>query len=395
MGLNDVIIVQQSGGLGRRLAPTDGVCGFLFNGVAVSGGFQLNKVYRLNALSDLAALLIDEDYDTTNDVLVYENIKDFFRLNPTGELWIYGVDNTLTYQQMVAQKTEALVKGSEGAVKIVACSYNDHLASLPASPIDLDLTIAAAQTVAAQLTAEHYPVSILVEMVGFDVTATITDYRAANARRVTAVVAQNYAIAQDATHLERCAIGLALGTVSLAKVHENLGWVQKFNILGGNLLKTSVSGQEISTLTLAQLNELNDKGLLFLRTHTNIAGLYWNDAPTCVSATDDFAYLENNRAIDKATRVIRTAFLPRLNSPVYVDPTTGQLAPNVVMELESLGKKVITDELATLGEISGFDFTIDPYQDILATSELVCVLSIVPVGTARKITVNIGFSNPF
>ncbi|HRO76865.1 MAG TPA: DUF2586 family protein, partial [Crocinitomicaceae bacterium] len=170
---------------------------------------------------------------------------------------------------------------------------------------------------------------------------------------------------------------------------------QKFNVLGGGLEKAAIGDAEISTLGVSDLNTLNDHGLLFLRTHTGITGLFWNDAPTCTAVTDDFAYLENNRTIDKATRLIRTTFLPTLNSPIYVNPQTGQLAPNVVKSLEALGKKTINDSMLTPGEISGFDFVIDPEQDILATSQLEAVLTIIPVGTARKIIVKIGFSNPF
>jgi hypothetical protein len=78
-----------------------------------------------------------------------------------------------------------------------------------------------------------------------------------------------------------------------------------------------------------------------------------------------------------------------------VDSQNGQLAPNVVAMLETVGSKAITDQLLTVGEISGFTFTIDPEQDILATSQLEAVLGIIPVGTARMIIVKIGFVNPF
>lgn len=394
MALNDVIIVQTSGGLGRKVAPADGVCGLLFNGVAVVGGLQLNTAYRLTSIDDLAALLIDAAYDTTNSVLVFETINDFFRLNPTGELWIYGIDNTLTYAQMVTQKTEALVNGSAGAVKVVGYSYNTALTGIPASPVDLSAVVAAAEVIADTLTASHYPISTAVEMATFDI-ADATDWHSKNARRVSAVIAQNYAIAQNATHAKRCAIGVFLGTISLASVHENIGWVQKFNALGGDLSKASIGGTEISQLTNAQLTTFNDHGLIFLRNLVGILGLYFNDSFTCTVLTDDFAYIESNRSIDKATRLIRSAFLPYLNSPIYVDPSTGKLAPNVVASLEAVGSKTITDQMLSEGELSGFTFTIDPEQDILSTSNLEAVLQITPVGTARKITVKIGFNNPF
>lgn len=397
MALNDVIINQQSGGLGRVLPSADGTCGFLTNGVAVSGGVQLDTPYRLTTIDDLKPLQIDAAYDTTNKVLVYENIKDYFRVNQgKGELWLMLVDNTDKYDEMIENSTEKLVNASNGAIKMIAYSYNTDLAGIPVTPVDLDVAIGKTETVTEKLTTNHYPVSALLEMVGFKKNSII-DYRTKNVRRVSGVIAQNYATSQRADQVasERCAIGLALGTVSLALVHENIGWVQKFNVLGDNLQVASVDGTKVSELTDSEKNDFNDHGLLFLRQHVGIAGLYWNDSHTCTAATDDFAYIENNRVIDKATRLIRTALLPSLNSPVYVDPNTGELAPNVVARLENIGKKAITDQMLVQGEVSSFNFTIDPHQDILATSELVATLTIVPVGTARKITVNIGFSNPF
>jgi hypothetical protein len=94
-------------------------------------------------------------------------------------------------------------------------------------------------------------------------------------------------------------------------------------------------------------------------------------------------------------RLIRAALLPDLGSPINVNPTTGQLTPEVVKKLEVQGKRVIDEQMLNQGEISGFTFTIDENQNILSTNELVSELEIVPVGTARKFVVKIGFTNPF
>ncbi|MNU07249.1 hypothetical protein D3C72_2527450 [compost metagenome] len=46
-------------------------------------------------------------------------------------------------------------------------------------------------------------------------------------------------------------------------------------------------------------------------------------------------------------------------------------------------------------EVSAFDVYVDPKQNILSTSELKVKAEITPIGTARKIMVDLGFKNPF
>ena len=93
--------------------------------------------------------------------------------------------------------------------------------------------------------------------------------------------------------------------------------------------------------------------------------------------------------------MIRQALLPYLNSPINVNSTTGKIAADAIKTIEAAGKKIIDEEMMRNNELSGFDFYIDEDQNILSTSNLECTLEITPTGTARTITVNLGFVNPF
>ena len=44
------------------------------------------------------------------------------------------------------------------------------------------------------------------------------------------------------------------------------------------------------------------------------------------------------------------------------------------------------------GEISGYQTLIDPNQNVLSTGQIVLTVEIVPIGVARKIVINIGFT---
>lgn len=188
------------------------------------------------------------------------------------------------------------------------------------------------------------------------------------------------------------AVGLALGAISKAKVSENIAWIEKFNLTGEGFAKAGfIGGEEIKTL--GTLSDLNEKRYIFARTHTGLAGVYFNDSSTCTTGTSDFAYVENNRTINKATRLLRTALLPKLASPVLVD-IDGKLPQSVSKSFEGLCRSALEGMVANQ-EVSDFDVYVDPKQNILATSELKVKAEITPIGTARKIMVDLGFKNPF
>ena len=122
--------------------------------------------------------------------------------------------------------------------------------------------------------------------------------------------------------------------------------------------------------------------------------MYFNDSHTCTIQTSDFTFIEANRTIHKATRIARTALLPKVNAPVLVDPDTGTLPPSTVKGYETLCKAAL-ERMISNEEVSEIDVFVDPNQDILADSILKVRIEIVPMGTARRIEVNIGFKNPF
>jgi hypothetical protein len=393
MALNDVIITKTTGGLGRRNPSGDMISGLLANGVSVTGGVQLGTVYRLKSIQDALALLIDAAYDTANGVLVFEHIKEFFRVNPNGDLYIMLVAKTVSYADMVdkaiAANAKKLLIEAEGQIRQLAVAYNPAVAVTDFTATNAAIT--KAQELAAEEYVLHRPVDIVLEGKGFN-PASPENFRVKNAENVAVMVGQAMSVASgNATY---AAVGTLLGSVSKAKVNECVAWVEKFNVLGGSLEAPGIGGSPVTSFTQGQLTTLNDNGSIYFRTHTGKAGIYFNDSHTATSLTSDYAYIENNRTIHKAVRLVREILLPRLASPVLIDQETGQLSPEVVKSFEGDGRRALEAMLKN-EEVSAIDVFVDPEQNILATSELQISFSIVPTGTARKIAVTIGFSNPF
>jgi len=118
---------------------------------------------------------------------------------------------------------------------------------------------------------------------------------------------------------------------------------------------------------------------------------YYNDSHTLDLPTSDYAYIENVRTMDKATRGIRQNLLPYLNAPLYVDATTGKLRPDMVAFLETTAGRAL-EEMEKAGELSGYKAEINPEQNVLATSELEVQIKQVPVGVMRVVKVKIGYT---
>lgn len=435
--LNDVSITKLSGGLGRRNPEQDMVSGLLFDGVATLK-LALDKIERLASLEDAESLEITVDYDV-NGQSVYYQIQQFFRMNPSGDLYIMATSAS-SYEDVVG-KAMNMQEQANGNIRQMAIIYSGATTFA-----QTQAAVTKAQTQAELGYKDYMPFEIILEGKGFDAN-TATNLAELNAENVSVLVAMDVekaleqklfkkgATPADDAHYtlapkeklvtapgfpnvynvndgdgvkkenevvlqfifkdsykNTAAVGLALGAISRAKVSENIAWIEKFNLTGEGFAKAGfIGGQEIKTL--GTLSELNEKRYVFTKTHTGLAGVYFNDSHTCTTGTSDFAYVENNRTINKATRLLRTALLPKLASPVLVD-IDGKLPQSVSKSFEGLCRSALEGMVANQ-EVSAFDVYVDPKQNILATSELKVKAEITPIGTARKIMVDLGFKNPF
>jgi hypothetical protein len=253
---------------------------------------------------------------------------------------------------------------------------------------DIEAIVTAAQTVANSALTTHKPVSILLatnEFVDPIDLATLPDLRALNAPNVSFVIAHDGN--EDANEP---ALGAFLGAAAKANVHESIAWVEKFNFSDGTNLETLAVCLNTKTVTDATpVQNLAEKGYLVLKKHIGIAGSYCYDSVTCALATSDYAFIENERTIDKATRNIRTKTLPSLARPLYLE--NGKLREDTVAFFKATANEPLA-QMQRDGEISEYLVTINPEQPILSTSKLEIGVKIVPVGVAREIEFKIGFA---
>jgi hypothetical protein len=410
MARPNVTIVKRNGALGRRNPSQDAICGFVTTGVAVTDKLALGTVYPLNSIRDAVALGIDAAYDTANNVLVFHPIDRFFKRNPDGTLHILVAAQTNSLTNLVDPTNsfaKKLLSDLKGAVKFLAVSRNPASGYEATLATGLDTDVIAAVTKAQTLYDEEFGVfryaSILIEGRSFNGSASAAkDLRTMAAPNVSVTIAADPAI--SATHALKngyAAVGDVLGLISKAAVSQNIGeFTSAFNLndAGRDMFITAglSSNLKINTYSDADLNTLDAKGYIFPHAVAGLEGFYLNDSHTASALADnDYAYIENNRTIEKAIFLARQAFLPRVKSRIKVDPETGQLQDEDRKALEAIGIKAL-EGMETDGDISGgIDCFVDPAQDVLSTSLIEVEISFTPVSIARQITVSIGFVNPF
>lgn len=412
MGQSKITIKKRNGRLGRRTPSTDSVCALLTTGVAVvgEGKLALNTAYPLRSSRDAIVLGVTAAYDTANKVLIYHHIERFFYRNPNATLYLLVAAQTNALADLVDLTKDfgkKLLREQNGKIKFVGVTRNPVAGYAPVLLTGLDTDVLNAVPKAQALYNSEFEVfryaSFLIEGRSFNGTAAAAkDLRTLAASNVSITIAADPAIsAKDPLYAGYAAVGDVLGLISKAAVSQNIGeFTPDFNLsdAGRDVFVTAgmSSGLPLDSYTDADLDTLNDKGYIFPTRDPGIDGFYLSDSHTAsVLQDNDYAYIENNRTIDKAIDLIRKAILPRVKSRLKVDPETGFLQDEDRKAIEGIGKKSLSG-METDGDISGgIDCYVDPEQDVLATSAFEVEATFIPVSIGRQITISIGFSNPF
>jgi hypothetical protein len=278
--------------------------------------------------------------------------------------------------------------------------------------------VTASQTGASAVQADDKPLNVLLAA---DFSATtlsaLADLRTLNSKNVSVTIGED--LTGEGGRLANVegfsisSLGASLGSIAQASVHENIGWRQKFDLIHSR--KASIitqtnpfneyevlgfaTGETLEAQSQTIIDALTEDGYLFLVKETGTNGSFHNDSPTCISITSDFAYIENNRTIDKAVRLVRENLVNKINSPVYVDSDTGNVTEATIQDFKNDAFKALENmasarEINTNadGELPANSVIIDPDQNVLTTSTIEMTIQVVPVGVARNITVNIGFA---
>lgn len=404
-----LIVKKLNGGLGRRKPNADMVTGVVLNAVATPK-MLLGNIYELRSVADAEALGLSDEYDDTNNVLVFYRLKRLFLRNPSIIVFMMPVAQTVTLTQMV-DKTQnyvaKLLREKAGSIVQWFVARNPLATYTPtiANGLDkdsLDAVLKAQELLDAEFEKDRYSEGI-IEGRSFSGTATASaDLRDLTVKcpDVSIVIMADNSVSKSKTVFKHyAAVEDYAGIVSKVAVSQNAGeLIASLNLTNANekafITAGLSSGLPISEYNDTDLDTLSDKGYVFAVPVSGMAGFWINDTPTCTEVSSDFAYMENNRTIKKAIKLARLALLPRVKGRLYVDENTGYIKPEVIKELETIAVTSI-DPMLSDGDISGgVEAYINPKQNVLATSEFEVLLTFIPVAIGRKITLKVGFKNP-
>lgn len=379
-------IVRQNGNVPKSQNGQDHVSGFVayLLEADIPAAFKTEPVQAVSTIDKAEELGITADATAWSVKMLHYQLEEVFRINPSITLYVglFSKPESMTFQELKTVQNYA-----EGAIRQMAI-WNGDTAPTADNIVKLE-------TVADSLDTENAPLSMLY-------APLVSNYKnlpsnlATNNPRVSVVIAQAgsgtgaelYKSKDNKTKATVSAIGVALGTLSKAAVHQCIAWVKNFP--SGISMPALGDGTLVRTIDKGELEKLDANRYLFLNNVVGVAGSYWNDSHTMDSPTSDYAAIESVRTMDKAVRGIRTYLTPELGGNVYIDPDTGKLQSYTVSHLETTAN-IPLEEMEKAGELSGYKAEIDAEQDVLSTSTIEVTIKNVPVGVVRKFKVKIGF----
>ena len=373
----------------KSLAGEDHVTGLIFymTSAEIPEKFKTDRVQAVSTIDAAEALGITAKSDSWAVKVLHHQLSEIFRVNPAISLYVglFTKPDAYTFSEI---KTVQNYAG--GRIRQMGIWCGDKAFSAD--------DVVAIQGVADALDLVNAPLSVLYAPKVEKVTSLPTDIAGANQCRVSVVIGQAgsgtgaelYSANENKTIKSTVScLGVMLGLLSSAAVHQSISWVKQFPT--GITLPAFGDGTLYRNLDSALVEQLDAARYLFLVTHIGQAGSYVNDSHTMDDPISDYAMIESVRTMDKAVRGIRTYLTPELGGNVYVDASTGKMQSFSVTHLETTANKALED-MEKAGELSGYKVEIDPEQDVLSTSTVEIVIKQVAVGVMRKIKVKIGFT---
>lgn len=392
-------IDRQNGNVPKSLPGEDHITGLVIYMAAgdIPASFKTERVQPLSTIDSAEAAGI-VDYTTAADgtqtaapwavrVLHY-HLSELYRINPAVSLYV-GIFEKPQGDNMTFAEIKTVQNFADGRIRQIGVWCGDRV------PSEDDLT--AIQGQAATLEAQGAELSVVYAPKVANVKQISTSLAGGGKCRVSVVIGQAgsgtgaelYKDKANAGKASVSGLGVVLGLISKAKVHQCIAWVKEFPT--GISLPAFGDGTLLRDMDKALVEQLDTARYLFFVTQQGQSGSYMNDSHTMDSAISDYASIESVRTMDKGARGVRAYLIPELGGNVYVDADTGKLASYTVAHLETVAGHALED-MEKAGELSGYKAEIDPDQDVAASSTVDIVLKKVAVPVMRHVRIKIGFA---
>lgn len=384
-------IQRQNGNVPKTLPGEDHITGLVVYLAAadIPESFKTERVQALSTIDTAEGAGITADAESWGVRMLHYQLSEIYRLNPAVSLYVGIFEKPQGATQTYAE-IKTVQNFAAGRIRQIGVWCGDRTLSGD------DLT--ALQGVGDALAEEEAELSIVYAPKIDDIKSLPVNLAGENKSRVSVLIGQAgsglgaelYEDKVNAGGASVSGLGVVMGLLSRAKVHQCIAWIKEFPT--GVSLPAFGDGTLVRDVDKALLETLDTTGrYLFFVTHTGQAGSYMNDSHTMDSATSDYCTIESVRTMDKGVRGLRAYVKPELGGNIYVDPESGQLASYSVEHLITTANQPY-EAMERDGELSGYRVDIDPAQDVASTSMVEFVIKKVAVAVMRHVRIKIGYA---
>lgn len=361
--MQTLVIKRENGNIAKSLPGQDHVSGLLF---LVDSADDIPDEFAAEPFQPCSSTKTAEALGLTADDQYGYHVHEALRLNPGLTLWVGFAVRTADMKAV-------------GDFQRAASGNLRQMGVLDTAAEISKATVTALQAQADALDEAWMPLSVIIAPKVADIAKLPTDL-AASAPNVSVFISRD-------SEAQAPAIGTLIGTLSARAVNESIAWVERCET--GLTRPLFSDGKPYADVDKAVLESLDAARYIYLRTYPGLAGVFFSDSHNMASAQSDYNSIELQRTMDKAVRGTRTYLLPELGRPIYFN-ADGTLRADTLQHLKTVAGKAVED-MERAGEVSGWEVSIDPAQDVLGTSTVEFTLHAVPVGIMRKAVVSIGY----
>lgn len=361
--MQTLIINRQNGNISKTPAGRDHVSGLLF---LVSTADAIPDEFADDHFAACSSTKTADDLGLTASDTYGYHVHEALRLNPGLTLWVGFAVRSDDFKGV-----SEIQRAASGEIR--------QLGILDTAKEISRATVAALQAQADALDEAWMPLSIIIAP-KVATLASLPDDIAASSPAVSVLIGRDLVASGPA-------IGTLIGILSARAVNESIAWVERCET--GLTAPAFSDGTPYTDVDKAVLEKLDAARYIYLRTYPGLAGVFFSDSHNMDDELSDYNTIELQRTMDKAVRGTRTQLLPQLGRPLYFN-ADGTLRADTLQHLRTVAGKAV-EEMEKAGEVSGWTVSIDPAQDVLATSTVEFTIHATPTGVMRSARVDIGF----
>lgn len=325
----------------------------------------------------------------------YYHISETFRVNPFCVLYVGIISSSSSFNELKTLQAASVNKLRQIGV------------------YDIDATRGAAANLTGTILQVQNSAVDVIKTAPFQVfyspniaavtdLSTLTDQNLNTAHLVQCVISQDGLASGALLYVQLGQsignIGAKIGSISKSRVSASDAQpIADFNMSDGveNNTFGFANGKLDSEVTEGLKIQLDNFRYTFFRPFGDtLVGTYWTDNKCCITSTDSYAFVNDNRVMHKISRICYSTLVPLLNSEIIFN-SDGTLRNTSIQTFRTAVVEAITANMITgygsLPLISGVSVSIDPTQKVQTTNNLIINVIIVQNGIARNITVNLSY----